>query len=255
MTIFKDRMHEAGFDRLRFDATAFARNFMNSGGTLDLWNEIGAAAASEMAEKDQSCVVQTDLTAGVDLRRQSGEQDQSTIVSNDQVLVVQPSHPKPSEGHAVRATNGPNSAADARPPMPGEDHGPRVQQDQAWSVPAGQPIASRSAKNALPDKAIPQVPPAREPSASQLSAAGEARRAAARSILYVYKTSTGQFWGDVHPYEVGSMMRDSMRGMALLSACGPLNPRQMKMTFAQLLQPEQAKIAMEKADKEAVNVA
>lgn len=96
--------------------------------------------------------------------------------------------------------------------------------------------------------------PVREPSSAFRAALLESRKEAARTVLYRYRTSMGKWWGDVHPYEVAGMARDTIRGTALMAAVGALNANQMKMTFGQLLAPKKAEIAMKKADLELANV-
>jgi hypothetical protein len=198
-------------------------------------------------------------------------------------------HPKPKPGGGLsrpvqqdqeKRQQDQERAAPTRPPVPGGSHDiPATHGSQPGTVSVGEPVAGEASQN-VPRRGQDQAAPSRdpitsggglpktakqgqcmtapaacEPSPSYVIAAGESRRQAARSILYRYKTSTGKWWGDVHPYEVGGMQRDSIRGMALFSACGPLNPKQMRMTFGQLLNHEQSEIAMKKADKEYINVA
>lgn len=98
-------------------------------------------------------------------------------------------------------------------------------------------------------------PPAREPSAGFIRATIDANRAAARSVLNTIKIEDGRYWADVCPYEVGTWMkRDYIRGTALLTVCGPLNDRQSRMTFGELLSPERAKIALDQAQKDLAHV-
>lgn len=125
----------------------------------------------------------------------------------------------------------------------------------APTMPPRDSIAGGEATLGMSSKTNQCVPPAREPSAGRIAAMISVNQAAARSVLYQVKTSTGEWWGDVHPYEVAGMQRDSIRGMALLSVCGPLNEKQMQKTFGELLGAERAKLAFDKAQQELCHVA
>ena len=164
----------------------------------------------------------------------------------------------PGEGQMPRASDGHDDHADARQQVEGEEAGRSLPQGHSRN--ASSPSSNRGGEGHTEDaRTMSQTNsalPVREPSASYLKTLGEERKAIARSVLYEVRTSDGKWWGDIHPYEVSGMARDHIRGTALMSALGPLNSRQMKMTFGELFKPhsEQAKIAMDKADEELRNV-
>lgn len=203
--------------------------YLNSGGTIERCHALVDQVAAKM-----------------------GKVGQTTVALSQKIDADLP-QPTPSKGQACRAQQGHMDPANARPPLPA-GQGPPAHQGQNTNA-NGQPNASGKAKPSAPVRAKFIPPPVREPSEARIAAMEQAKRKAAHSILYRYRTSDRRFWGDVHAYEVGTMMRDSIRGQALLSACGALNDLQMRMTFAELLKPNQAKLAMEKADRELVNVA
>jgi hypothetical protein len=236
-TAIGDALAALGLNRSEYEFAAAISKLWNSGVTAERGRVIYETLAERMPGK--------------------GQED---FASDGQKLDAKPRQPMPDISQSNRASDGHRSDADS--PAPIEDdganehkplgHGP----DAPSSSPArGGEGQSAHAQDRRIGVALPAATPAREPSPTYLKAAGDSRRETARSILYRYKTSTGAWWGDVHPYEVSGMTRDSIRGLAIMSTLGPLNSKQMNMTFDQLLTPEQAQIAMEKADKELANVA
>ncbi len=277
MTQFEDGFRKAGLPRHENDFSLALARFLNSGGTIERAFAIVDAAAIKMGKSGQSSRVQQDQNLYADLSRPTPSEGHPLAVQQDQIRVADARQSMPNadqrycvhqdpcsavsvgrplpEGQGRPVQQDQTPAADGHP-IPSEGHLPPAHQGPSKGANAGKPIASTEGHNAGAQQGQrPVAPVAREPSEAYRKAMGESRRQAAQSILYRYTTSEGKFWGDVKPYEVGTMMRDSLRGQHLMTACGALNPKQMKMTFAELLRPEQARIAMEKADKELINAA
>jgi hypothetical protein len=258
MTAIAEAFEKAG---LKPRDVAFDRAiaiYLNSGGTIDDARHRVEAAAKRMPGMDLISCAANGQSSGVQTRQQADDGGAARDVPQGQNTPASPSSPvEDGGGHPGCVSNDQRSAV-----SPSSSSSAGV--DQIVYAPESQGPSVSSSANPNPGgggqalgahkSQTTVVSPASEPSPSYLKAAGESRLQAARSILYRYTTSTGKFWGDIHPYEVGSMTRDHLRGIALMSALGPLNPRQMKMTFSQLMTPKQAQIAMEKADKELVNV-
>ena len=180
---------------------------------------------------------------------------QGGTVERAHALVDEAAKRIPGEGQDARASDGHTAVADARQQVEGEEANDRLPQGHVEN--ASSPSLDRGGEGHVGGAQSRQQPtalPVREPSPAFRAASLESRKDAARSVLYKHRTSTGQWWGDVHPYEVAAMARDTIRGTALMAAAGALNAKQMQMTFSQLLAPKLAEIAMDKADKELANV-
>lgn len=65
--------------------------------------------------------------------------------------------------------------------------------------------------------------------------ASEGMRQLAVSILDRTRTSAGRPWGDVHPYEIAGMKRDSKIGEAVEARLGALNEKQIQQPLRELL--------------------
>ena len=255
---------KVGYSQAEMAFFPHAVQFLKSGGTFERAVEVLRKAAKSLGKEGQDLDVRKDQCNNADLSHPMPGEGQGLIAASCGLVGGAVARQPIASGGGQYNDGQDARVIDASParepslshPMPGEGQVLNAASCGHGRIAvARQPIASGGGQNlAGQDAPSAAAVPAREPSAAYLHAAGESRKEAARNILYRYKTSTGQWWGDVHPYEVGSMMRDSIRGQALMSACGPLNSDQMKMTFARLLKPEQAHLAMEKADKEIVNV-
>lgn len=167
--------------------------------------------------------------------------------------------PPARESHHLgdREKRGDNARATFVPEVPPNralDPTASVRPDQRDLVNPRPPIASE-AISTVAAKPIRDLP-ARDPSPGFIRATIAAKELAARSVLDTVKIEDGRAWRDVCPYEVGTWMkRDYIRGTALLTLCGPLNDKQSRMSFGELLTPERAKIAFDHAQKELAHVA
>lgn len=209
--------------------------YLNSGGTIERARAWLDAAAARMPGMSHGPIVSNDHQTNAQTRQPVEDaRGQCAVVDKDQIANALPSSSNRGGGD--------------------QSNGAQKSQPRIVS-PVREPNHEPEADVVMPAKATPPLPPAREPSPAYLKAAGESRREAARNILYRFKTSDGKYWGDVTPNEGIGVRRDGIRHMALMSACGKLNEKQMEMPYAQLLTPERAQIAMDKADKELVNVA
>lgn len=208
--------------------------FLNQGGTIDEWQRQRTVVDEYFSRM---------LNSGQPTGAQSGHASHSTV-----------QQPIPDSGQLSRASNGPHTSATVGNPNQSEGLSKRANHDgQTPIAPALSSIASEAISTA-PAKASASIP-ARDPSAGFVQASIAANREIAKSILYRVKTSDHRWWGDVHPYEIEGMHRDSLRGKALLAACGALNTKQMRMPFRDLLSDTKATVAMNRANKELSHVA
>jgi hypothetical protein len=240
-------LERAGYSKAEMEFWPAVENFIRSGGSVERGTALLQRAANAM-------------------RGQGHVRDASDGPRDH----ADPSHP-PSQGPAAIAVNGPlplaeaghqtpqvsppNAAddgrflrADLRPPMPGKGHIQSADNGHPRPADARQPIASGGANEKLPARAISSVPPAREPSAAYLRAAAQSRLESARTALYLHKTSSGQWWGDVHVYELAGMERDGKVAQAFHKVFGPFNARQEKMKLGELLNEKQQKQIWELAN-------
>jgi hypothetical protein len=259
MTAIQEAFEKAGLKPRDVEFDRAIAVYLNSGGTIDEARDRVDLAAKRMPVMDHGEIARQSQVLNVQPRQTSEDvRGHPFVVSNGPSVNASPSSPvEDGGGQTLIASDGHAELAPPSSSNRGQEAIADVPSRATILVPpAGEPSAGGESHHAVaPKRQSKHALPASEPSAAYLKAAGEYRLQAARNALYRHKTSNGAWWGDVHPYEVVGMTRDNIRGMALMSACGPLNPKQMQMTFAQLLKPNQAEIAMEKADKELVNVA
>ncbi len=227
-----EELEKAGYSRIEHEAAAYAVNFIKAGGSRDAWIKAFDRAAASTRSADHAIGVRT-----------------------DQLSAAGASHPTPGTGqkHIVHQDHA--SPAGARQPLPDAGLAVPVHTDQAGNAGAGNQITGGKAEIIVPNRASVALPPARDPTPGFINATIATNQAVARSVLYQVRTSDGRWWGNVKPYEISSMQRDSIRGMALLSACGALNNKQTRLRFVDLLSEDKAKIALDKAAKELAYVA
>jgi hypothetical protein len=260
MTAIQEAFEKAGLKPRDVEFDRAIAVYLNSGGTIEGVRERVEVAAKRMPVMDHGAVARQSQFLNVQTRQQAEDvRGHPSVVSDDLSVNASPSSPVEDGGGQTRIASDGHAelAPPSSSPSAGADHFDHAQKSHSALVSfSDSPIAGGESHHAAaPKRQLKHALPASEPSAAYLKAAGEYRLQAARNALYRHKTSNGAWWGDVHPYEVVGMTRDNIRGMALMSACGPLNPKQMQMTFAQLLKPDQAEIAMNKAEKDLVNVA
>jgi hypothetical protein len=267
MTIIKDAMHRAGFDRKKFELRVVLKNFLLAGGTYE------------------------DVIGILDELRSEGHR---TAVQQDQNAIAPAPPPLPREDHGSRAVLGHEPAVDARQPItgegqisivqqnhvvdasagalvPGADQLGGVQQDQVHVVGAGtplpgegrstvvgddhrssadtrKPITGGVATPGAPAKASIPPPPAREPDEAYKRAVARSRAETAKVQLELRKTSNGTPWGSVKPYEFVGMERDGHIAWAIRETFGPFSPKQEQMELRQFLPDEIFKRALTLAE-------
>lgn len=207
--------------------------FLNQGGTSDEWQR-------------QRVVVDEYFS-----RMLNG--DHAKVAQSGQGKAYPVQQPIPDRGQVQGANDGHPTHAPVGNPNQSEGQLGFAHTGLSLSAPTLSPIASEASES-MAQKPIVATP-ARDPSAGFIQASIAANREIAKSILYRVKTSDHRWWGDVHPYEIEGMHRDSLRGKALLAACGALNTKQMRMPFRDLLSDTKATVAMNRANKELSHVA
>ena len=238
MPIFKDRLEQAGFDRKRLEARAIIVNLMKGGLSAQELIEIVREVA-ETLSGDQGRYVQQDQSAPVPAQPPMPEGQKSPAI--DGLHLCADGHPIASGADQTPDVhNGPGVVCPpARTPVsPMPDPKRVVHQDHVTAARhsspelRGQPETSR---NAHPQGA----PKAREPSHAYLRAAAQSRLETVRTALYLHKTSTGRWYGDICPYEFPGMKRDGKFAEIFEHVFGPFNDKQSRMKCGDLLNAKQ----------------
>jgi hypothetical protein len=234
------------------ELSTFARNFKLAGGARETWIQAyDDAPAAEMQSGGHFAGVRNDHAQSADALPPLPGNGQTTDVRNDPQDVADARSLVAGEedhtGFILKDQLGNVPSAGA--PIPGADQPTRADNGHSEAVGARNQLAGERAISPVPKRASIVLPPAREPSAGHLKAAADRRQRSAILVLDRYKVEDGRFWGDVRPDDVRSYMRrDYIRGTALMTACGALNPKQMRMTFRELLTPERALVAFQEAE-------
>lgn len=159
----------------------------------------------------------------------------------------------PGEGQQGFASDGRSVHANARQPIPSEGHIMCAGDGQNDHVNARNPTTNGSGHTFdAKDGQSTRAAPVRGPSKSQVSAAGAARLAAARTVLDTCKTHDGRAWGNVGAHELDSMKRDGGLAKAIKDHVGQLSNSQRFLPVRDLITAKQFQKLL---DKERANAA
>ncbi len=176
MTIFEDRLKEAGFDmamlELKHALANLAKMFVKSGGTKEQFLAACNAVAEQMLSGDQASDVQQDQFKHVPAQPPKPGEGQSGSVQQDQVMFADAQLRMP-EGQVRGVHQDQKKTADGLPIVEG-GQGLVVQQDHYQHASFRGPIASGNDQTKyVREDQSPAVPPAREPSTADIEALKE----------------------------------------------------------------------------------
>lgn len=155
-------------------------------------------------------------------------------------IFVDAANGMPGEGQQAHASDGRTEFANARQPIPNEGHHGSANNGPKGFANARNPITSGSGHGETANRGHGSVAaPVREPTTSQLKAAGAARLASSRTVLDMRKTIDGVAWGDVLEHELPTRDRDGEIARAVNNYIGPRHGKMRHKPVRDLLTAKQ----------------